>query len=105
MKKSIEEQVAELTEQQKTTVIKVGIWGTIILLIVTVPLMIFVFSGFLSFIKAPLLIDRREFVIWLIVTLAGSIFYVIYFVVIKIVFPYYNDRKAIYLIKNRKKKS
>lgn len=79
--RSIEEQVAELTEKQKDTVVKVGIWGIIILLVITLPLLLLFVLGAITF---------------LIV--------IVYLIIIKTVFPYYSDKKAQYIMKSRKRK-
>ena len=53
-KRSIEEQVAELTEQQKDTVLKVAKYGTIATLCIPAPFIVFSLLGLITMILDPL---------------------------------------------------
>ena len=102
-KKSIEEQVAELTEKQKDTVVKVGIWGTVTLCIIAVPALLWDFLGFVLMITSPLLMTEAAFSGWLIGLGIGMVLVALPLIIIKAVFPYYSDKKARYIMKLRKK--
>ena len=102
-KKSAEEQVAELTEEQKKKLWKTGLWGTLALVLIALPLAVAtivqafgIFSNFLTVSSADM-IRLTVFAVLTFVACIGTI------VAIKVVCPYYSDSKFIYLLKNRKK--
>ena len=102
--RSIEEQVAELTEKQKDTIVRVGIWGTVILLVITIPLLLLFMLGVVTMATNPLLMTEEAFIGWEIL---GAIIFVVliaYLIIIKTAFPYYSDKKAKYIMKSRKGK-
>ena len=102
--RSIEEQVAELSEKQKDTVVKVGIWGTVIMLVTVAPLLLLFVLGTIVIMMNPLMITESVFFGWAIM---GAIIFVVliaYVIIIKAAFPYYSDKKARYIMKSRKGK-
>ena len=102
--RSIEEQVAELTEKQKDTIVRVGIWGTVILLVITVPLLLLFMLGVVAMVMNPLLMTEGALIG---VGILGAIIFVVliaYLIIIKTAFPYYSDKKAKYIRKIRKGK-
>ena len=101
-KKSIEEQVAELTEKQKDTVVKVGIWGSVILAVCTIPALIFFVLGSITMITSPSLMTEEAFIGWMILGALIMIFVIAYMVILKVAFPYYSDKKCNYIQKCRK---
>ncbi len=102
--RSIEEQVAELTEHQKDTVVKVGIWGSVILCVTTIPMLLMFLSGVIMMVVSPLTMTDTLFTVWLIFGALIAVFVIVYWVVIKAAFPYYSDKKAQYIIKSCKNK-
>lgn len=103
-KKSVAEQVAELTEKQQQTVARVGIWGTVILCVTVIPLLVIMILGFISFVSDPLSMTRQAMMGFFVLCGIIGVLLVAYFVVIKVAFPYYSDKKARYILKNRKNK-
>ena len=102
--RSIEEQVAELTEKQKDTVVKVGIWGTIILLVITLPLLLLFVLGAIGMVMNPLSMTGPAFIGWAVIGVITFIIVIVYLIIIKTAFPYYSDKKAQYIMKSRKRK-
>lgn len=102
--RSIEKQVAELTEKQKDTIVKVGIWGTVILVVTVVPLLILFALGTIIMVTNPLSMTGKALIGWATLGIIIFVLLIMYLVVIKTVFPYYSDKKARYLMKSRKGK-
>lgn len=102
--KTIEQQVSELTEEQKDTVLKVAKYGTIILLAVTLPGVLLMCLGMFFMITQPTLFSESAYKGFQI--LGGIIIFIslVIIAIIKIKFPYYNDKVANYIIKSRKNK-
>ena len=101
-KKTIEEQVAELTEQQKETILKIAKYATIaevITLGCSFSIMGFLF---LIFILAPGILSDLAFFAFLATAAFCILFLVALLIVIFKKFPYYSDRKALYLMKQRR---
>ena len=102
--RSIEEQVAELTEKQKDTIVKVGTWGTVILLVIEVPLLLLFMFGLLTMVTDPLSMTDAAFTGWKILGVIIFVVAIVYFIIIKAAFPEYSDKKATYIMKSRKGK-
>ena len=102
--RSIEEQVAELTEKQKDTIVRVGIWGTVILLVTIVPLLLLFMLGVVAMAMNPLLMTEGALIGWGILGAIIFVVLIVYLIVIKTAFPYYSDKKAKYIRKIRKGK-
>ena len=102
--KTIEQQVAELSEEQKNTVLKVDKYGTIIVLALTLPGLLLLCLGLFFMITEATLFTEEAYKgfqilggIVLAISLAAIVF-------IKIKFPYYSDKAASYIRKSRKGK-
>ena len=100
-KKSIEEQAASLTEQQKSAIKKIGKYGTIGILVISIPVIIFLIMGLIIMITDPLLFTDKalkgfKLLVIVFVVIMGGIF-----AFIKIKFPYYSDKLARYILKNK----
>ena len=104
--RSIEEQVAELTEQQKDAILKVAKYGTIILIItmclcivatvITFAIsvvMISIVGSYVCFVSIP--IFALIFLSYVVVLVAYTIF-------LNVKVPYYSDKKAKYLKQQKK---
>ena len=103
-KRSIEEQVAELTEQQKDTVLKVAKYGTIATLCIPAPFIIFSLLGLITMILDPLKFTDEAMIGFYIVLAIGVLIAIGINVFIKIKYPFYSDKKASYIRKNHNSK-
>lgn len=101
-KKSIEEQVAELTEEQKETILKVSKYGGIVMAVVTIPIVLLAFLGLLIMITDPLMFTDQATIGYFTFIVLGMTAILSILVFIKIKFPFYSDKKASYIKKNRK---
>lgn len=106
-KTTIEEQVAQLSQEQQDKIIKVGKVALIIELIVGIPWIIISLLGLWVIAKPPLGFDYdnydslyKGFYIWLAIGLVILIGIVAF---VKIKYPYYSDAKWKYINKKRKK--
>ena len=103
----IEEQVAELTEEQKKTVIKVNRYGIAAMVLTTLLSFIAMIIAAVVFIKTPrayLYFDK--FVIALIaIVMVNLILCIGEYIFIKVKFPYYSDKRRSYIKKEQKKKN
>ena len=103
-KRSIEEQVAELTEDQKNKVIKAGFWATIAYIVGFLPLLIiFILATLGMFIFPSFATSIPYIVAWAVLGLLTFATLIAWFVILKVVCPYYSDRKYAYIKKNMKK--
>ena len=102
--RSIEEQVAELTEKQKDTIVRVGIWGTVIFLVTAVPPLLLFILGAVIIVTDSLLMTEAAFFGWGILGAITFVVLIAYLIIIKTAFPYYSDKKAKYIMKSRKGK-
>jgi len=108
IKTPIEEQVAQLSQQQQDKIIKVGKIATALQLIGGIPWMIFSALGLWTMINPPLGFDYNDYdklfiglMTWLLI---GAIYIIGIFVFVKIKYPYYSDAKWRYINKMRKQK-
>ena len=94
----------ELTEEQKNTVVKVGRYGTIVVLVLTLPGVLLMCLGLFFMITQPTLFSESAYKGFQI--LGGIIIFISLGIIafIKIKFPYYSDKVANYIIKSRKNK-
>lgn len=107
-KTPIEEQVAQLSQEQQDKIIKVGKIGTALELIGGIPWMIFAALGLCTMINPPLGFDYSNYdklylglMTWVFI---GAIYIVGILVFVKIKCPYYSDAKCRYINKMRKQK-
>ena len=106
--KTIEEQVNELTEQEKDTVIKVGKIALILQLIVAIPVILLCIIGLFCMVNPPMGFDYSDTdkifsgIITLLIIMAVWVIGLLAFVKIK--WPYYSDKKWQYIHKMRKQK-
>ena len=103
--KTIEEQVSELTEKQKDTIIKVGKVALILQLVVAIPILLICIIGLFAMKNPPLGFDYNEIfsgIMSLLVIMAIWVVGILAFVKIK--WPYYSDKKWQYINKIRKQK-
>ncbi len=103
--KSIEEQVAELTEQQKRTILNIDRYGMVILLVLTVPGLLMMCVGLLFAITTagamtPKTLRSFQLIGGVIVLISMAIL-----VFIRVRYPYYSDKKAAYLRKTSNAKN
>lgn len=101
--KTIEQQVAELTDEQKEKVLKIDRYGTIIVLVLTVPGILLMLYGLFVMVTSGFSSDDafKYFLISGAVVFLISIATIIF---IKSKFSYYSDKKASYIRKLRKNK-
>ena len=106
--KTIEQQVNELTEQQKDTIIKVGKIALILQLIVTIPILLFCIIGLFCMVNPPMGFDYSDTdkifagIVTLLVIVVVWVVGILVFVKVK--WPYYSDKKWQYINKMRKRK-
>ena len=106
--KTIEEQVNELTQKQKETIIKVGKIALILQLIVAIPTLLLCIIGLFCMVNPALGFDYSDTnkiflgIETLLVIMAIWVIGVLAFVKIK--WPYYSDKKWHYINKMRKQK-
>ncbi len=105
---SIEEQVAQLSEEQQNKIIKVGKIAMATELIVGIPWLIISIIGLFVLFDPPLGLSYTDmdkvyigFNIWLVL---GAVFFIAILAFIKIKYPYYSDAKWRYINKKRKGK-
>lgn len=100
---SMEEQVAQLTQEQQDKIIKVGKIAVALQLIGGIPWLIMVIAQFLRLINSYSYFDREAamgaLTIWLII---GCVYLVGIFAFVKIKYPYYSDARWKYINKQRK---
>ena len=105
-KKTIAEQVAEMTQEQQDKVYKVGRVALIIALVVAVPVMIACFYGLWKNLNyeslADIISDEGCRNIRMIICAIGVVFFIGLLLFIKIKYPLYSDRKWWYIRKLRK---
>ena len=103
-KKSIEEQVAELTEEQKNKVLKFGSWSLIAVLLVFIPqVVVFILATAVLCLSSSLTTNIPYLIGWGALFVSVVVTGIAYFVIMKIVCPYYSDRKYNYIKKHMKK--
>ena len=108
VQKTIEEQVNELTEKQKATIIKVGKVALTLQLIVAIPILLLCIIGLFCMVNPPLGFDYSDTnklfsgIMILLVIMAVWVIGLLAFVKIK--WPYYSDKKWQYINKMRKQK-
>ena len=106
--KTIEQQVNELTEQQKDTIIKVGKIALTLQLIVAIPILLFCIVGLFCMVNPPMGVDYSDTdkifagIVTLLVIMAVWVIGILVFVKVK--WPYYSDKKWQYINKMRKRK-
>ena len=104
--RSIEEQVAELTEQQKDAILKVAKYGTVILIITLCLCMVAVVINMaISFVMIPIVDSYVYFVsipIFALIFLFYIVVMVAYIIFLNVKVPYYSDKKAKYLKQQKK---
>lgn len=103
-KKSIAEQVAELTEEQKNTILKVDKYGTIIMLALMIPGLLLLLLGLVTMITDAAMFTLTAYKGMVVLGSLMTALCVGAIVFIKVKFPFYNDRKAAYIRKSRKQK-
>lgn len=107
-KTSIEEQVAQLSQQQQDKVIKVGKIATALQLIGGIPWIIFEALVLWTMLNPPLGFDYNDYdklyIVLMTCFFIGVIYMVGILVFVKIKYPYYSDAKWRYIKKMRKQK-
>jgi hypothetical protein len=105
---NVEEQVAQLSQEQQDKIYKVGIIALVLQLIGGIPWFIGVVSCLYTMIALPASFDLANydklfigFIVWLIL---GAAYVIGISVFVKIKFPYYSDAKWNYINKMRKGK-
>ena len=104
--RSIEEQVAELTEQQKDAILKVAKYGTVILIItLCLCIVAMVINMAIALVMIPI-VDSYAYFVALPISALIFLFYVVvmvaYLIFLNVKVPYYSDKKAKYLKKQKK---
>ncbi len=107
-KKTIQEQVEELTEEQKDKIIKFGKIGLILMVIVVVPSIIITLLGLIVLINPPLGLDYNSYDMiytgFLATLVIAGLLIIGVLVFVKIMCPGYSDAKYRYISKSRKNK-
>lgn len=104
-KKTIEEQVAELTEEQKEKILKVDLISGIVLAVLAVPVLVFMFftmlgmltTGSKSMIVADGLMLILDVLLCVIIAIVVGIL-----VFVKVKYPYYTSARCKYIRKMKK---
>ena len=104
MKKTVEQMAAELTEKQKDTILKVDKYGTIIVLLLTVPGMLILFIGLFAMITDTSLFSEEAFMGFIVLGALIILISIASIVFIKVKLPYYSDKIVAYIRKERKGK-
>lgn len=105
---SIEEQVAQLSQEEQDKIIKAGKIASALQLIIGIPWFIIAVLGLITMINPPLRFDYNDYdklyfglMIWLFI---GAALITGILVFVKVKFPYYSDAKWRYINKMRKGK-
>ena len=105
-KKSIEEQVAELTLEQQDKIIKVGKVATALQLVGGIPWFLLCLMGLWVIINPPLSMSWSDYdklyLGFLTLLVIGAVYVLGIFLFVKIKYPYYSDTKWRYIAKKRK---
>ena len=108
VQKTIEEQVEELTEKQKDTIIKVGKIALALQLIVAIPILVLCIIGLFCMVNPPMGFDYSDtdkmFTGIMILFVIMAVWVIGLLVFVKIKWPYYSDKKWQYINKMRKQK-
>lgn len=100
--KSIEEQVAALSEKEKETILKVAKYGTVSIFGIGTLIIAFLAINLVGIITDYSRYGERGLAGFFISVVLGLGIIIAIFLFIKIRFPYYNDKIATYLKKNNK---
>ncbi len=107
-KVNIEEQVAQLSQEQQDKIIKVGKIATALQLIGGIPWIIVAALGVWAMINPPLRFDYANYdkvfiglMTWIFI---GAVYIIGILLFVKIRYPYYSDAKWRYINKTRKNK-
>ncbi len=103
-KMKIEEQVAQLTQEQQDKIVRVGKVSRSLELGVGIPYIISLILGFLILVNLPLSFDSVFFHGFQIWCGNGVVFFLGLLIFIKVKYPYYSDAKWRYIVKSRKRK-
>lgn len=104
--KTLEEQIAEMTEEQKDKIIKVGKVAQIVQLVGGIPLFLLSLLGMWVVIDPPLGFDMMNYdrlfggavIIWILT----AVYFVGVLVFVKVKYPEYSDKKWNYINNERK---
>lgn len=103
---SIEEQVAQLTEEQKDTILKVDLIGGLCVLLGVVPVVVLMLFNMLAIldVSLPFEIAGGMVAVNFVLMALCFVFVIGVLVFVKIKFPYYSGKKCDYIRKMRKGK-
>lgn len=105
-KKSVEEQVAELSAEQQDKIVKVGRTSIILQLVVAVPGLLFLLIGIFVLLDPPRALTADEFHKLYMGLITLGILIIVYALAIllfvKFKYPYYSDAKCRYIKRMRK---
>ncbi len=101
----IEEQVAELTDNEKENIIRINRYGILAMLAITFLSFVAMIFAVIVFLKTPrAYIYFDQFVISLIaIVVINLVLCIATYVFLRIKFPYYNDKRRSYIKRDRKK--
>ncbi len=104
--RSIEEQVSELTEQQKDTILKVDVIAGLIMVLGALPAIVLMLINFFAIldISLPFEIADGLVITNFIIMVICFAFVIGVLVFVKFKFPYYSGKKCDYIKKSRKNK-
>lgn len=102
--RSIEAQVAELTQEQRDTIVKADFIAGILSVIGVIPAVVLIIRGIITFQDISLSLEAAQKVtnITLIAALVGLVYIIGVFVFVKIKIPYYSFKKCNYIKKCRR---
>lgn len=102
-KKDIEFEVAQLTQEQKNTVLKIGKLYPLVLALVFLPAFIFAVWNFFKVIQVEKYGNSADsLMLYNIIALSAVLVYaVVSLIFVRIKFPFYSDKKYKYLKKNK----
>ena len=100
--RTIEEQVAQMTEQEKDKIVNVGIVALVVQCVIAIPLVVLSWIGFWAMTEASYKTADKIFVLSLSLDIVAIIFIIAVCLFVKFKYPDYSDRKWRYIRKERK---
>ena len=102
--KSMEEQAAALSDREKENILKISKYGTIGLFVFAIPIIILLIISLIGMITDPLLYTDKAIKGFILTAILSAAIFFGFYAFIKIKFPYYNDKLAAYINKNKNSK-
>ncbi len=100
--RTLEEQVAQMTEEQKDKIVRIGTGFLLALCVVDIPLLLFSWIGFWAMTEASYERADSIFILSLSTGILAMIFTIGVVLFVKLKYPEYSDGKRRYIRKERK---